>query len=528
MADACDVHGAWPSQQGGTERDTRRGSAASVRHDDPGLFDATLGELGEEFLGGRDVAQHAGGVGTTDRQGRDLATFRFGLGDQLGVGPLIFFDVGAKMHAGAEELVENDVAGPLVGLARTRDLGRQHELTPEAELRARRRRLPAVIGLHRPEGDHGVRTFGERGPEKELQLAELVAACPEPVDVVPLEEQVHPQLGAQARSGVERGRPPTQRNSRERVQVERHQASKVRVSTMPVPVICVSYSGMDAPPIVKGTAAWKYFGDFRAGLLAGQALLLQVAHPVVAAGVRDHSNYTEDPWTRLMQTAASLSVYIYGGPAGAKFEADRLRELHKAFKGVDAEGRRYSALNPHAYAWVHATLVKVPVDAQRFFGRPIPDAELGEYYAQMCDVGRLLGVRDQDMPEDWAAFERYYDEMVAGFGTNETIRTLFETIRTVPKPVRWLPGPLWIRLRPWQYRAQLFFIRGTLPPAFRDRLDLQWTDADQRRFARFCSVTRGAGSLLPTSARSTWVRTVGRLNVWLRAHPRARRLLVRR
>jgi uncharacterized protein (DUF2236 family) len=285
---------------------------------------------------------------------------------------------------------------------------------------------------------------------------------------------------------------------------------------------------MGAPPIVKGTAAWTYFGDFRAGLLAGQVLLLQVAHPVVAAGVRDHSNYTEDPWTRLLQTAASLSVYIYGGPAGAKFEAERLRELHKAFKGVDAEGRRYSALNPHAYAWVHATLVKVPVDAQRFFGHPIPDAELGEYYAQMCDVGRLLGVRDQDMPEDWAAFERYYDEMVAGFGTNETIRTLFETIRTVPKPVRWLPGPLWTRLRPWQYRAQLFFIRGTLPPAFRDRLDLQWTDADQRRFARFCSVTRSAGSLLPVSARSTWVRTVGRLNVWLRAHPRARRLLVHR
>jgi uncharacterized protein (DUF2236 family) len=284
---------------------------------------------------------------------------------------------------------------------------------------------------------------------------------------------------------------------------------------------------MGAPPIVKGTAAWRYFGDFRAGLLAGQVLLLQVAHPVVAAGVRDHSNYTEDPWTRLQQTAASLSVYIYGGPAGAKYEAERLRELHKTFKGVDAEGHRYSALNPHAYAWVHATLVKVPVDAQRFFGRPMTTAELDEYYAQMCDVGRLLGVRDQDMPPDWPAFERYYDEMVAGFGTNETIETLFDTIRTVPKPVRWLPDPLWTRLRPWQYRAQLFFIRGTLPPSFRDQLGLQWTVADRRRFSRFCSATRRIAALIPVPARSTLVRTVGRLNVWLRAHPRVRRLLVR-
>jgi uncharacterized protein (DUF2236 family) len=284
---------------------------------------------------------------------------------------------------------------------------------------------------------------------------------------------------------------------------------------------------MSAPPIVKGTAAWRYFGDFRAGLLAGQVLLLQVAHPVVAAGVRDHSNYTEDPWTRLLRTAASLSIYIYGGPAGAKFEADRLRELHKEFRGTQADGRRYSALNPQAYAWVHATLVKVPVDTQRFFGRPMSDAELAEYYAQMRDIGRLLGVREQDMPPDWPAFERYYDNMVAGFGPNETIETLFETIRTVGNPSRLLPEALWRRLQGPQNSAQLFFIRGTLPPGFRDRLGLQWTDKDQRRFRRFCVVTRFLTGLLPVSARSTWVRSVGRLNVWLRAHPKAFRLVAR-
>jgi uncharacterized protein (DUF2236 family) len=285
--------------------------------------------------------------------------------------------------------------------------------------------------------------------------------------------------------------------------------------------------GMGAPPIVKGTAAWKYFGDFRAGLLAGQVLLLQVAHPVVAAGVRDFSNYTEDPWTRLMRTAASLSIYIYGGPAGAKFEADRLRELHKEFRGTQADGRRYSALNPHAYAWVHATLVKVPVDTQRFFGTPMSAGELAEYYAQMCDVGRMLGVRSQDLPPDWPAFERYYEEMVAGFGSNETIETLFETIRTVKNPSRLLPERLWLRLRRHQNSAQLFLIRGTLPPEFRDRLGLQWTVKDQRRFRRFCSATRLSGSLVPVSARSAWVRTVGRLNVWFRAHPKALRLVTR-
>ncbi|MGW4483992.1 oxygenase MpaB family protein [Amycolatopsis sp. NPDC004368] len=279
-----------------------------------------------------------------------------------------------------------------------------------------------------------------------------------------------------------------------------------------------------APPVVRGTAAWRYFGDFRDLLLAGQVLVLQVAHPVVAAGVRDHSNYTEDPWTRLMRTGASLSIYVYGGAAGARFEAARLRELHRTFTGV-AEGRRYSGLDPLAYAWVHATLVKVPVDVQRFFGRPLSGAELDEYYAQMRDVGRLLGVRERDLPADWAAFERYYDEMVDSFRPNPTVTTLLETIHTVPKPVRWLPDRWWPRLRRGQARGQLFLIRATLPASLREQLGLQWTSADQRRFRRFCLAVRVFGALVPPPLRSAHMRWIGKLNVWLRAHPRAYRLL---
>ncbi|WP_326956211.1 oxygenase MpaB family protein [Amycolatopsis sp. NBC_01286] len=277
-----------------------------------------------------------------------------------------------------------------------------------------------------------------------------------------------------------------------------------------------------ARPIVRGTAAWKYFGDFRDGLLAGQVLVLQVAHPVVAAGVRDHSNYTEDPWTRLMRTVASLAIYVYGGDAGARVEAERLRSLHRGFTGV-SEGHRYSALNPAAYAWVHATLVKAPVDAQRFFGRPLSTSELDEYYAQMCDIGRLLGVREQDLPPDWAAFERYYDGMVAGFEPNATLETLFETFRTVRKPVSWLPDSWWRR----HVRGQLFLISATLPPAVRARLGLQWTDRDQRWFTRFAGLVRLACTPIPAWLRTAPMRWVGKLNVWFRAHPRAYRLLVR-
>ncbi|ADJ42230.1 hypothetical protein AMES_0408 [Amycolatopsis mediterranei S699] len=277
-----------------------------------------------------------------------------------------------------------------------------------------------------------------------------------------------------------------------------------------------------ARPIVRGTAAWKYFGDFRDALLAEQVLVLQVAHPVVAAGVRDHSDYTADPWTRLMRTVASLSIYVYGGTAGARVEAARLRALHRTFTGV-ADGRRYSALDPAAYAWVHATLVKAPVDAQRFFGQPLSTSELSEYYAQMRGIGLVLGIRERDLPRDWADFERYYDAMVAGFGANSTIETLFETIRTAPKPVRFLPDSWWRRLQ----RGQMLLVRATLPPSLRETLGLQWTDADQRRFERFAACVRIACTPIPAWVRTAPMRWVGKLNVWLRAHPKVYRALVR-
>jgi uncharacterized protein (DUF2236 family) len=92
----------------------------------------------------------------------------------------------------------------------------------------------------------------------------------------------------------------------------------------------------------------------------------------------------------------------------------------------------------------------------------------------------------------------------------------------VKKPLARLPDSWWRPLQRRQHTAQLFVIRGTLPPEFRARLGLQWTDKQQRRFARFSRVVRVSTDLVPVSLRSSYVRSVGRINVWLRARRRLR------
>ena len=44
----------------------------------------------------------------------------------------------------------------------------------------------------------------------------------------------------------------------------------------------------------------------------GRALILQVAHPLVAAGVAQHSNYRKDPWGRLFRTLDRTTAIVFG------------------------------------------------------------------------------------------------------------------------------------------------------------------------------------------------------------------------
>jgi uncharacterized protein (DUF2236 family) len=57
----------------------------------------------------------------------------------------------------------------------------------------------------------------------------------------------------------------------------------------------------------------------------GPAVLLQVAHPLVAAGVVDHSDVGRDLWRRLVQTLRALYLIAYGTKEEAEWAAEVCR-----------------------------------------------------------------------------------------------------------------------------------------------------------------------------------------------------------
>jgi len=255
----------------------------------------------------------------------------------------------------------------------------------------------------------------------------------------------------------------------------------------------------------EGGVTWRISGDMRLFAASGYALLLQVAHPTVGAGVTEHSNFKEDPWGRLLRTLDYTTSMVYGGPDLAWEVGRRVREMHKQIKGVRPDGERYHALEPRAYAWVHATLAEAIIKAHRVFCSPqlSPD-EINEFWAEWRLMGRLIGVRDGDLPETWSGLLAYFDEMVVNeLEDTEAAQDVLESLLspTAP-PLPWMREGLW-RVASWpSSRAGSMGTIGMLPAVLRERLGLEWGPSKQRRFNALARVSRASRPLMPEPAKN--------------------------
>ena len=162
---------------------------------------------------------------------------------------------------------------------------------------------------------------------------------------------------------------------------------------------------------------WRVHGDLSTLVGGVGALLGQAAHPLALAGVQRHSDYRQDPWTRLAGTARWLVTTTFGSAALAEREAARVRALHTAVQGQDDRGRAYAAGDPALLRWVHLAFTDAFLAAQQAvgrdlaprFGRRWPDA----YVEQWQRSAAALGAGDLPSSEDELAqaLETYAGEL---------------------------------------------------------------------------------------------------------------------
>jgi uncharacterized protein (DUF2236 family) len=159
------------------------------------------------------------------------------------------------------------------------------------------------------------------------------------------------------------------------------------------------------------SVAWRVHGDVTTMMVGGvAALLLQMLHPAVLAGVWDHSNFRVDMHGRLRRTARFIAVTTYGSREEAEATIAHVRGIHERVTGTLPDGTPYAAQDPALLTWVHVTETLSFLDAWRRYGEPkMSLADQDRYFAEVAVVAWLLGATS--VPATRAETLAYVEDM---------------------------------------------------------------------------------------------------------------------
>jgi uncharacterized protein (DUF2236 family) len=224
---------------------------------------------------------------------------------------------------------------------------------------------------------------------------------------------------------------------------------------------------------------------------AGRALLLQLAHPAVAQGVQDHSEFKKNPFKRLQGTLEATYAVVFGSEPLAQAVGRRIQRLHDFVVGP-----QYRANDPDNLMWVHATLLDTALGCYQDFVRPLSADDAEAYYRDMMVVASVFGVPMDAQPPTLADFRHYFDGVVAGLEVTEVGKDLGSFILDPVLPLR-LDVPL-APLLGLQRRLTL----GRLPAPIRRQFAPHWSAADHAAWRRSEARTRTVYRAIPPAVRT--------------------------
>lgn len=192
---------------------------------------------------------------------------------------------------------------------------------------------------------------------------------------------------------------------------------------------------------------WRRQREALVFLGAGRAMMLQTAHPWVAAGIQCHSKSMTDPIGRFHRTFVIVFSMVFGTLDQAFEKARLLHHIHERIHGTMEEavgpfdqGSPYWANEAEAMLWVHATLWDTSVLMHELVLGPMEPDDLEAYYQETRRFAYFFGIPQEMVPPDWASFQAYVDGVFAsgllsvGVAGREIVDTLFRGKGEKPRP----------------------------------------------------------------------------------------------
>jgi uncharacterized protein (DUF2236 family) len=227
--------------------------------------------------------------------------------------------------------------------------------------------------------------------------------------------------------------------------------------------------------------------------------MLQAAHPLIAAGIADHSQFRSSGRAaihRLRSTVKAMLALAFGDAAEHARSIDAIRKIHRRINGtlrtptgVFPAGARYSAEDPALVLWVHATQVESVLTLyEKLFG-PLTPAERDAYCAEASEVAIELGAEPDAVPRSWPALGAYLDREYASgrIAVGPDARAISDAL-LFPPPTA-VPGPL-----AWINRVITI---GLLPHELREQYRYGWNESRGRQFELVLAGMRGVHRISP-------------------------------
>jgi uncharacterized protein (DUF2236 family) len=260
-------------------------------------------------------------------------------------------------------------------------------------------------------------------------------------------------------------------------------------------------SSRGRPLLGPDSVSWRVNREPVVFMGGGRALLLQVAHPLVAAGVAQHSDYQRHPWRRLTRTLDTTIKIVFADGETSARAAARLTRRHATVRGAAADGAAYDARDPALLLWVWATLVDTSLTLYEACLPPLDGGERERFYSEQQLFAHACGVPEGTCPPTFADFTHYLARMIAEeLRVTAPARAVREAIAgaAVAAPVRPLLAP------------HTLVTAGLLPPGLRAAYGFDWSPRHQRRLDALFRAVRAGVRLVPARARQLPVDLVAR------------------
>jgi uncharacterized protein (DUF2236 family) len=262
--------------------------------------------------------------------------------------------------------------------------------------------------------------------------------------------------------------------------------------------------GMGQPLFSPSSVFWRINRELASGLAGPRAVLMQIAHPLIAAGVAEHSQFRVHRFARLYRTSMAAAAITFGSREFALRVIRSINQRHQqvhgvlqAQAGIFPAGTRYDANDPELKLWVLSTITDSTLLVYDLFVSPLSDDEREQYYRDSLTVAKLFAIPEGITPSTYADFRSYVSRML-----ESDVITVTDTAREI---ARALFSP--------SIEGTLLFLGsaigiGLLPECMRQEFGLRWSRRREKWLCRMASVSRRARGHLPSILCSSPMATL--------------------